>query len=193
MNEEFINKTLRKVYELEHQLAIEKMKTKQVSESLKQVIDMTKIPKESIRWYKLLGGKTMVKTSKKSRRSKRSGSRNDGIGSRPITTWGPEVTPGLPGAIGLPPIRPTLMRSPAERGPVRRLDFSSEPGCASIKKRLPDHPDDQCEQSESVDSSDLVACIQPGERGITSLSHCGPTRSGGKRRKTRKTKHKRKV
>jgi hypothetical protein len=191
MNNEFINNTLQKVYVLEHQLAIERMKTKQVGESLKQVIDMTRIPKERFRWYKLLGGKTMVKTSKRSRRSKRSGSRND---STPITSWGPEVTPGLPGAIGLPPIRPTLMRSPAERSPVRQLDFSSEPGCVPISKRLPGHRKDQCEKSDSADGQDRAICKQPGSPDVDTLDDCGPVRvgvRGGKKNKTKKSTRRR--
>lgn len=58
----FVENTLREVYILRDELNTEKMKTKQLSETLRKVIDDTKLPKDQFRWYKLLGGNTMKLT-----------------------------------------------------------------------------------------------------------------------------------
>jgi hypothetical protein len=177
----FIKNTLQKVFVLEHELAMEKMKSKQLSESMRTMIDLAKLPKEEFKWYNLLGGRTMK------RRSKR--------GGQPVSSW--SFTPtSLPGAIGEPPIRPAALRRTDRSDdyvrfspmPARRLDFSGEPGCSSVSKRLPGHRHDQCERTDNVDGVDRLMCIQPGEGHVRTADECGPTRIGGKRRKTRKNK-----
>lgn len=193
-NENFIKNTLQKVYVLEQELAMEKMRTKQLGESLRQTIDLAKLPKEEFKWYKLLGGKTMKKRSKR--------------GGQPVTSWSftPTSLPGSPA--DLPPIRPATLRrtdrsddyvgfSPMlarrELDSARRLVFDEEPvqhppGCAPISKRLPGHRRDQCEKTDSADGLDRAICKQPGEGQVRTVDDCGPTRVGGKRRKTRKHK-----
>ncbi len=189
----YVGRTLSDVHILRHELDTEKLKNRQLAQTVRQIIDISKLPKEEFTWYKLLGGNTMRKT----RRSKR--------GGQPITEWSSSVTQaatpvGLPGASSMPDSSPRLFRSDAMRSPssspVRRLDFSrlgiaqDPPGCVPISKRLPGHRNDQCEESDSASGYDRSICKQPGDEGVQLLSDCGPVRAGvgGKKRKTSKTK-----
>ena len=115
----FVERTLTDVHILKNDLEMQKLKLRQVSETVRKLVDTSNIPKEEFRWYKLLGGNTMRRTRKQKR------------GGQPVTMWPDSVTQsaertpvGLPGAIGLPDSRPRLLRSPAS---PRRLDFGDEP------------------------------------------------------------------
>jgi hypothetical protein len=84
----------------------------------------------------------------------------------------------LPGAISLPPMSPSLSRSDA-------VHYSGTI-CVPVSKRLPGHPDDQCEEVDNnrdITSRDIRACNQ--------ARPCGPVNGGRKHRKMKRTqKHK---
>lgn len=190
----FVENSLREVYILRQELEQEKMKTKQIGETLRKVIDSSELPTDQFRWYKLLGGNTMRKTRRLKRGGQPAPSTPNIFGlamptpGGPVTSWTSSPI-GLPGAIGMPSEPPRLRRADADI--VRRLDFEHEqvmptPGCVPISKRLPGHRNDQCERSDHADHLDRAMCKQPGEGQVHSLDECGPVRGG--KRKTRKTK-----
>lgn len=58
-NEKFIESTLQKVYVLEHELAMEKLKTSRLHDTVRDIIRHEKIPEDSVKWYKFFGGNSM--------------------------------------------------------------------------------------------------------------------------------------
>lgn len=180
----FVENALKDVYVLRHELEMEKMKNKQLGQALRDVIDLSQLPRERIRFYHSLGGRIM---KRRTRRVKR--------GGQPMTTVWPDSAvqeaevaerTGVPPA---PAFNPRLARAEAEDwGVARRLDFGdanileARPGC----KRMADQP--TCVSTPSATAADRALCLQVGEGQVRSLAECGPLRTGGRRRRTQKHK-----
>jgi hypothetical protein len=177
----FVENTLKDVYVLRNELEIEKVRNGQLRQALRDVIDLSNIPKDKIRFYHSLGGRIM---KHRTRRVKR--------GGQPVTGWSSSVVESTDRAPPMPTFSPRLARAEAEDWSVaRRLDFGdanmsdNRPGC----KRLADQP--TCVSTPSATAADRAACLQLGEGQVHSLAECGPLRTGGRRSSRRRTqKHK---
>ena len=63
----YVGRTLSDVHLIRHELEMQNLKNKQLSQTVRQIIDVAKLPKEEFTWYKLLGGRIMTRTRKNRR------------------------------------------------------------------------------------------------------------------------------
>ena len=128
-----------------------------------------------------------ARRTRKTRRTTRGGN----TATTPTTAWPSWMTSAAQDMPSSPPVLTSSRGLPrAEAGIVRRLDFEDEdvsrPGCKKI------HDQATCVSSSSATAADRAACLQVGEGQVQSLNDCGPTRVGGRRRKSRKLRKSRK-
>lgn len=145
----YVGRTLSDVHVLRHDLDTEKLKTRQLAQTVRQIIDVAKLPQEEFKWYKLLGGRIMARTRKNRRGGQETSAeevrrrqaeeieakrqagifrnqQQDALEARQrergnIFSAAMATPPALPGAVGAPPSSsPVLRRMPAD-GVARRL------------------------------------------------------------------------